>query len=65
MINISHDPKSIVKGVQTNLKLKDEKLEDPNTYISSQLFKMDKIQGGGLWDIPYDKYCASMVNNVE
>ena len=41
MLKISHDNKSIIKGIQIKFKLKDENIEDPDIYLGAQLSKMN------------------------
>ena len=65
MLKISHDNKSIIKGIQIKFKLKDENIEDPDIYLGAQLSNMNNSWGEELWSISYNDYCSAMVNNVE
>ena len=65
VLSISHDPTATMKGIQMKFKLKDDKIEEPDTYLGAELSKMDNEQGDLCWAMSSDKYCAAMVKNVE
>ena len=54
-----------MKVIQSNFKLKDEKMEKPDVYLCAELFTMYNKQGSDFWAMSSDKYCAAMVNNIE
>ena len=62
---INHDPKRTLKQIQAKFKLKDDKMEEPELYLGAELSKMDNEHGDECWAMSSDKYCASMVKNVE
>ena len=53
-----------MKGIQANLKLKGDNIEEPNMYLGAELSKMTNFDGQECWDMSYDKYCTSDVTNV-
>ena len=65
LLAISHDPKSIMKSIQKNFKLKDDKMEVPETYLGAELSHLDNVQGDPCWAMSSDKYCKALVANVE
>ena len=62
---ISHNPISTMKGIQSKFKLKDDKMEKPDTYLGADLSSMDNEHGFECWAMSSDKYCAAMIKNVE
>ena len=62
---ISENPIHTMKGIQSKLKLKDEKMEKPDVYLSADLSTMDNEKGGEFWAMSSDKYCAAMIKNDE
>ena len=43
---ISENPIHTMKGIQSKLKLKDEKMEKPDVYLGADLSTMDNKKGG-------------------
>ena len=65
VLSISHNPTRTMKGIQTRFKIKNDKMEEPEIYLGSELSKMDNVHGDSCWAMSSDKYCAAMVKNVE
>ena len=65
LLCIHEDPNIALKQIQAKFKLKDDKMDPPDTYLGGDLSKMDNIQGEECWAMSSDRYCAAMVNNVE
>ena len=54
-----------MKGIQSNFNLKDDKMEKPDVCLGAVLSTMDNYQGEEFWATSSNKYCATMVKNVE
>jgi hypothetical protein len=62
---ISHKPNKVLKGIANKFMLKDDKMTEPDVYLGAEISKMDNEQGHVSWIMSSDKYCATMVKNVE
>ena len=62
---MSHDVMKTMKGIQRSFKLKDDKIEDPDTYLGAGLSKMTTANGTVCWSISSKAYCKAAVKNVE
>ena len=65
ILAISDNPHELLSGVQLKFKPKDDKMEEPETYLGADLSKMNNKDGDECWAMSSDKYCAAMVKNVE
>ena len=61
---ISDNPVHTMKGIQSEFKVKDEKMEKPYIYLGAELSTIENKQGDKIWAMSYDKSCAAMVKNV-
>jgi hypothetical protein len=61
---ISHDPKATMVGIQETFKLKDDKIEKPETYLGAQL-EQTVIGGQSCWTMSSHAYVKAAVANVE
>ncbi|KAI2506386.1 Reverse transcriptase (RNA-dependent DNA polymerase) [Fragilaria crotonensis] len=61
---ISADPKATMHGIQGTFKLKDDKIEKPETYLGAQLKEMN-IGGRMCWTMNCEQYVKSAIANVE
>ena len=64
ILSVSLNATSILKSIQVNFKLKDDKIEPPSDYLSAVLGQMD-IDGKTSWYLSSEKYVKSAVKNVE
>ena len=62
---IHEDPTIAMKQIQANFKFKDDKMEEPDSYLGGELSKIINIDGQSCWSMSSDKYCAAMIKNVE
>ena len=62
---ISESPMHTMKGIQSKVKLKDDKMKKTDGYLGANISIMNKEQGDECWAMSSDKYCAAMVKNVE
>ena len=62
--SVSLDAISILKSIQVNFKLKDDKIEPPSDYLGAVLGPMD-IDGKTGWYLSSEKYVESAIENVE
>ena len=62
---ISDKPIHTMKGIQSNFKLKDDKVDKTDVYLSAEPSTMDNEQWSECWAMLSDKYCAAMVKNFE
>ena len=65
VLAFSIDPMKTMVGIQGKFKLKDDKIEEPETYLGAELSKMETANGTKCWTISSDKYCKAAVQNVE
>ena len=61
---ISHDPKKTMSGIQATFKLKDNKIEKPETYLGAQL-EQKMIGGVECWTKSSEQYVKAAIANVE
>ena len=54
-----------MKGIQSKLKLNNDKMEEPDIYIGAELSNMDNKHKDECWAMSSKKYCTDMVKNVE
>ena len=53
-----------MKGIQRSFRLKDDKIEEPDTYLGG-LSKMTTANGTVCWSMLSETYCKAAVKNVE
>jgi len=61
---ISANPRATMHGIQGTFKLKDDKIEKPETYLGAQLKEMN-IDGRMCWTMNCEQYVKSAIANVE
>ena len=64
VLSVSDDPLTTLQGLQSTFKLKDDKIEEPEMYLGSQLGKMH-VEGLECWTMSAEKYVTASVKNVE
>jgi len=62
---MSHSAMKTMKGIQRSFKLKDDKIEEPDTYLGAGLLKMTTANGTVCWSMLSETYCKAAVKNVE
>ena len=62
---MSHNAMKTMKGIQRYFKLKDDKIEEPDTYLGAGLSKMTTANGTVCWSMLSETYCKAAVKNVE
>jgi hypothetical protein len=62
---ISHDPMKSMRRIQSDFKLKDDKIEPPDMYLGATLDKMRLESGKYCWTMSPEKYVKAAVTNVE
>ena len=62
---ISDYPMKTMKGIQSTIKLKDDKIDAPEYYLGAILEKMILSDGSEFWSISSAKYVKAAVENVE
>ena len=65
LLCIHEDPTIALKQIQSNFKFKDDKIEEPQTYLGGDLSKITNTDGIPCWSMSSDKYCTAMVKNIE
>ena len=64
LVCCSHDPMQTMRGIQSDFKLKDDKVEAPEIYLGANL--EEKVVDGQLcWTMSSTKYVKAAVANVE
>ena len=64
ILSVTLNSTSILKSIQVNFKLKDDKIEPPSDYLGAVLGQMD-IDGKTGWYLSSEKYVKSEIENVE
>ena len=64
ILSVSLNATSILKSIQVNFKLKDDKIEPPSDYLGAVLGQMD-IDGKTGWYLSSEKYVKSAVENIK
>ena len=64
VVCISYNPSATMFRLQDKFKLKDDKIEEPYTYLGDQFTQFNNETNKEYWEISSDKYCASVVANV-
>ena len=64
ILSVSLNATSILKSIQVNFKLKDDKIEPPSDYLGAVLGQMD-IGGKTGWYLSSEKYVKSAVENIK
>ena len=62
---ISHNPRKLIKRIQEDFKLKDDKIEPPDIYIGSILDNMKLKSDKYCWTMSPKQYVKAKVKNVE
>ena len=62
--SVSFNATSILKSIQVNFKLKDDKIEPPSDYLGEVLGQMDIDEKTG-WYLSSELYVKSAVENIE
>ena len=65
ILSLSADAMKTMRDIQAVFKLKDDKIEEPTTYLGAELSQMRTRDGGKCWTMSSDPYCAAAVKNVE
>ena len=55
ILAISHQPELSMKGLQSNLKLKDNIIAEPDFYLGATISKMLNSDGDECWAMDSDK----------
>ena len=54
-----------MKLIQSKFKIKDDKMEPPDTCLGATISKIDNVHGEECWAMSSDQYCSALVANVE
>ncbi len=65
LLVISDNPTRIMKSIQSQFSLKDDKMEKPKNYLGADMSEMYNADGDSCWAMSSDKYCQALVKNVE
>ena len=65
VLSISHDPQKTMDGINNTIKLKNDKIEEPEKYLGAYILKMTTADGRMCWTMSLDQYCKDAVANVE
>ena len=65
VLYMSHDAMRTMKGIQRSFKLKDDKVEESETYLGAGLLKMTTANGTECWSMLSEACCNAAVTNVE
>ena len=64
VLAISHKPMKIMRSIQVKFKIKNDKMEEPDTYLGADISKFENDDGCLCYAMSSDKYCAALVENV-
>ena len=65
VICISNDTRCTMEVIKAKLKLKGNKIEEPDIYLGAELLDMTRVDGQKCWDMSSEKYCTAATKNVE
>lgn len=65
IICISEQPKSTMTGIQATFKLKDDRIEKPETYLGAQLTQKFIVGDKLCWTMSSEQYVKAAVAAVE
>ena len=65
VLSISDKPMSTMKQIQQKFKLKNDKIEEPTSYLGADLSKMENQDGDLCWAMSSEKYCTATVDNIK
>ena len=65
VLSISDKPMLTMKQIQQKFKLKNDKIEEPTSYLGADLSKMENQDGDLCWAMSSEKYCTATVDNVK
>ena len=65
LLCIHENPTIALTQIQEDFKLKDDKMEEPDTYLGGELSKIANTDGQMCWSMSADKYCMALVKNIE
>ena len=63
-LSISDEPLKTMKGIKKKIKLKDDKISEPEDYLGASLAKMMMSDGSNWWSMSSEKYVKAAVANV-
>ena len=58
---ISHKMEEMMKGIQDDFKMKDDKVEEPKYYLGATVSNIRNEDGVECWSMDSEKYCESAV----
>ena len=64
ILSVSLDAISVLKSLQGQFKLKDDKIEPPDVYLGAQLGTME-VEGHHGWFMSSEKYIKLAIQNIE
>ena len=64
ILSVSLDAISVLRSLQGQFKLKDDKIEPPDVYLGAQLGTME-VEGHHGWFMSSEKYIKSAIQNIE
>ena len=64
VLSIAVDPAATLRGLQSVVKLKNDKVAEPEVYLGAQLGKID-IDGQPCWTMSAEKYVLASLRNVD
>ena len=62
---ISHDPQKLMKRIQEDFKLQDDKIEPTDVYLGDTHANMKLESGKYCWTVSPEQYVKAVVTNVE
>ena len=64
ILSVSLDAISVLRSLQRQFKLKDDKVEPPDVYLGAQLGTIE-VRGHHGWFMPSENYVKSAIQNIE
>ena len=65
LLCIHEDPTIALTQIQAKFKLKDDKMEEPSTYLGADLSMMTNMDNKSCWAMSSNSYCKVLVDNTE
>ena len=62
---INENPSATLGRIKEKFKLKNDKMQVPDNYLGADLSRLDNEDGDLCWGMSSDKYCQSLLTNIE
>ena len=65
VLAINENPSTTLERIKGKFRLKNDKMDVPDNYLGADLSRLDNEDGDLCWGMSSDRYCQSLVTNIE